>query len=341
MSDSYNGGERFKRVDPYRILVTGGLGYIGSHLCVGLINSGYEVFVYDNLSNSDISTADAIGEITGKVPTVTIGDIRETEKLADTLVEYEIDVVIHLAALKSIPESFKNRLEYFDVNINGTISVLKAMKEVPIKKIIYSSTASVYGDGCDEPLKEGYEPKPTNPYSYTKTVGEDALVAVCASERGWMTAVLRYFNPVGSHPSGKLNDNSEGLVPNIVRVAKGELESLTVHGGNYNTYNGTAIRDYIDISDVVDGHLAVLEMVLNTRGHVTYNIGADVGYTVLDVIRTFEWIHGVKIPYTIGDRRPGDVAVSIADIERITTDLEWRPQGCLRSAIRTVWNKKE
>lgn len=299
------------------ILVTGGLGYIGSHTCVELLDSNHEVVVIDNLSNSSLDTIEKIKMITGKDIKFYLGDMRNKELLEKIFTENKIDAVIHFAAYKAVGESVKNPLKYYDNNLNSLINLLDVMIKHNCKKIVFSSSATVYKETKELPFKESSEKLPCNPYGYTKLIGEKILEDVYTSDNDFSIAILRYFNPIGCHESGligeNVNDIPNNLMPYILKVVNKDLEYLTIFGNDYDTPDGTGVRDYIHVVDLAKGHINALEYLNKNTGIDYFNLGTGKGYSVLEIVNTFMKVNNVDIPYKIGDRRQGDIAISYCD----------------------------
>ena len=323
------------------ILLTGGLGFIGSHACVVLLQSGYDVTILDNLSNSQIDVLDRIERICGKRPYFVEGDIRDAALLAHLFAERPCEGVIHFAGLKSVGESQSEPLLYYDCNLSGTLTILKAMQAAEIKLLIFSSSATVYGDPAVLPAREDFPRSATTAYGRTKLFIEDVLQDILTAWPDWSLARLRYFNPVGAHESGLIGENPHGipnnLMPYIARVAAGELERLFIFGGDYPTPDGTAIRDFIHVMDLAEAHVAALGHALHHPGLLTLNLGTGVGYSVLEMVKTFMEVSGRSVPYTIVARRPGDVAVCYADPSQAVAVLGWRARRDLRAMCADTW----
>lgn len=326
-----------------KILVTGGTGYIGSHACVELLNRGYDITILDNLSNSSIDVVDKIETITGKkVEFIHLSICSDVgiQRLFETNPFY---AVIHFAGLKSVGESVKNPLEYYFNNVCGTINLLKTMEANHVNKLIFSSSATVYGTPKRVPIKEtDGTGTPTNPYGRTKLMIEKILNDYSVSHPNMSIAILRYFNPVGAHSSGLIGENPRGipnnLTPYITQVAIGKREQLNVFGDDYPTKDGTGVRDYIHITDLVNGHIAALEKIEKENGVFTYNLGTGNGYSVLDVLHTYEDVVGKKIPYKIEGRRDGDIAECYADASKAEKELGWKAQYNLHDMCESSWN---
>lgn len=333
-----------------KILVTGGTGYIGSHTCVELLNAGYEVVILDNLVNSKENVVSKIEEITGKMVTFYQGDVRDETLLNKIFSENKIDAVIHFAGLKAVGESVQKPILYYQNNLDSTLTLLKVMKENHVKKIIFSSSATVYGDNKNVPFKEEYEMGgTTNPYGTSKLFIEHILNDIYVSDDEFSIVILRYFNPIGAHKSGLIGDNPNGipnnLMPYITKVAVGELPKLNVFGDDYSTHDGTGVRDYIHVVDLADGHVKALNKVFSDKGVHVYNLGTGVGYSVLDVVKTFESVNHVKIPYVIQPRREGDIAECYADASKAFKELGFQTKYGLDDMVRDsyefyVHNKK-
>ena len=325
-----------------RILVTGGTGFIGSHTCVALLAEGHEVVVLDNLSNSQEKVAEQVGKIAGRRVTFVLGDVRDTDFLARVLSEHAIDAVIHFAGLKAVGESVAQALRYYDWNIGGTISLCKAMAEAKVKILIFSSSATVYGDPASLPIREDFPRSATNPYGASKLMIEDILADLAKSDPEWRIARLRYFNPVGAHESGLIGESPNGipnnLMPYVAQVANGQRQCLSVFGGDYPTPDGTGVRDYIHVMDLAEGHVAALEYLKRESGLLTVNLGTGRGYSVLEMIKAFEKVSGRPVPYAIVERRPGDVAACYADPSLAEKLLGWRASRGIDEMCRDVWH---
>jgi len=321
------------------IFLTGGAGYIGSHTCVELLNSGYEVVIYDNLSNSNLKVLDRIKAITGKVPTFVHGDIRDEELMAQSMMG--CSAVIHFAGLKAVGESSQIPIEYYDNNVNGTLCLLRAMKRNGIYNLVFSSSATVYGDPTYLPLDENHPLSATNPYGRTKLFIEEILRDVYGSDDNWHIALLRYFNPIGAHSSGLIGESPSGipnnLLPYISQVAIGKREALSVWGDDYDTVDGTGVRDYIHVVDLALGHIKALETI-STLGCEAINLGTGNGYSVLEVLRAFEKASGKNIPYKIEARRGGDIASCYANAHKAKELLGWSATKNIDDMCRDGWN---
>lgn len=323
-----------------RILVTGGAGFIGSHTCLALLEAGYDVVVIDDFSNGSRDALDAVRQYTGRPLSVFYGDIRNPHFL-DTLFSTDIHAVIHFAGLKAVGESVQKPLEYWDVNVNGTRTVLSAMERHECKRLVFSSSATVYGTPDSVPINENAPIRPANPYGNTKAAVEKMLEDV-AADGSWGITSLRYFNPVGAHPSGVIGESPVGvpnnLFPFVSQVATGERKLLNVFGGDWPTFDGTCIRDYIHVMDLAEGHLAALDFLFKSDcGYNAVNLGSGVGHSVLDVIKAFEAGSSRPVPYKIVERRPGDVAVSVADPFLAKLLFGWATKRSLADMCRDSW----
>jgi len=310
-----------------KILVTGGAGYIASHTDLELLNAGYEVVVIDNFSNSSIESIRRVEKLTGKKIHFYEADILDKEALTDIFSKESIDAVIHFAGLKAVGESCQIPLKYFKNNLSGTITLLEVMEEFNVKKLAFSSSATVYGDPATVPVTEEFPLSVTNPYGRTKLIIEDMLRDLFQSDQSWNIAILRYFNPIGAHESGEIGEDPNGipnnLVPYIAKVASGALDKIHVFGNDYDTPDGTGVRDYIHVVDLAVGHIKAIEELQENPGLVTYNLGTGVGYSVMDIIHNYEKACGKKLPYVIDSRRPGDIAVTYADPTKARKELGW------------------
>ncbi|MBE5968480.1 MAG: UDP-glucose 4-epimerase GalE [Lachnospiraceae bacterium] len=310
-----------------KILVTGGAGYIASHTDLELLNAGYEVVVIDNFSNSSIESIRRVEKLTGKKIHFYEADILDKEALTDIFSKESIDAVIHFAGLKAVGESCQIPLKYFKNNLSGTITLLEVMEEFNVKKLAFSSSATVYGDPATVPVTEEFPLSVTNPYGRTKLIIEDMLRDLFQSDQSWNIAILRYFNPIGAHESGEIGEDPNGipnnLVPYIAKVASGALDKIHVFGNDYDTPDGTGVRDYIHVVDLALGHIKAIEKLQENPGLVTYNLGTGVGYSVMDIIHNYEKACGKKLPYVIDSRRPGDIAVTYADPTKARKELGW------------------
>lgn len=324
------------------ILVTGGLGYIGSHTCCSLLELGYNVIVIDNLSNSKKEVVDKIQEITNKKIKFYIGDVCDKKLLNEIFDNHKIDAVIHFAGYKAVGESVSNPLMYYNNNLISTIFLCEVMKEHGCKNLVFSSSATVYGSPEKLPIKEDFPLSVTNPYGRTKLMIEEILQDLYNSDNSWNIVILRYFNPIGAHASGLLGENPNGipnnLMPYIVKVAKKELKELSVFGSDYDTKDGTGVRDYIHVVDLAMGHIKAIEKLNKDNGIFVYNLGTGNGYSVLELINTFSEVNNVGVPYKIVDRRPGDIAKCYADVEKAKTELEWEAKLGIEDMCKDSYN---
>ncbi len=326
-----------------KILVTGGTGYIGSHTCVELIDRGYEVVIFDNLYNSKEDVLDRIEKITGVRPAFYKADLRDKESMRPVFEENKFDAVIHFAGLKAVGESVEKPLLYYENNIAGTIKLCELMNEYGCKRIIFSSSATVYGDPAQIPITEEC-PKGqcTNPYGWTKSMLEQILSDIWKADNEWSVVLLRYFNPIGAHESGLLGESPNGipnnLMPYIMQVAVGKLPELGVFGNDYDTPDGTGVRDYIHVVDLAKGHVNAVEKVVGTNEVNVYNLGTGNGYSVLDIVKAFEEANNIKIPYQIKPRRAGDIATCYADPAKAKKELGWEAQYDLKKMCEDSWH---
>lgn len=326
------------------ILITGGTGYIGSHIAVELLNSNkYNVTLVDNLSNSSIKVIDRINEITGKKVNFYYSNIVDCSRMKLILTHNKIDAVIHCAGYKAVGESAENPIKYYRNNISGTLALLDIMNSVGVKKIIFSSSATVYGEPTVLPITEDCPKQPcTNPYGWTKSMIEQILEDIYNADNSWKIIILRYFNPIGAHTSGLIGEDPKGipnnLLPRVGKVATGEYKLISVFGNDYKTKDGTAIRDYIHVMDLAKGHLAAIEKINNIDKLKIYNLSAGKGYSILDIIKTFKKVSGKTIPYKIADRRKGDIAICYASPQKANKELNWKCQFNLEDMCRDTWN---
>lgn len=324
------------------ILVTGGAGYIGSHTVVELQKEGYDVVVLDNLSNSSEKSLERVEKITGKKVPFYKADILDREALEDIFSKEKFDAVIHFAGLKAVGESVVKPWEYYTNNIAGTLVLVDVMRKHGVKNIIFSSSATVYGDPAFIPITEEC-PKGTctNPYGWTKSMLEQILTDIQKADPEWNVILLRYFNPIGAHKSGTIGENPNGipnnLMPYITQVAVGKLKELGVFGNDYDTHDGTGVRDYIHVVDLADGHVKALKKIQEKAGLCVYNLGTGVGYSVLDIVKNFEDATGVKIPYVIKERRAGDIATCYSDAAKAKEELGWEAQNGIREMCEDSW----
>ena len=325
-----------------RILLTGGAGFIGSHTAVEMTQAGHDVVIFDNFCNSDATVLDRLETILGKRLAFEEGDIRDYDRIRDVLEKHQIEAVVHFAGLKAVGESCEKPLEYFDNNITGTLVLLQAMKALGIKRIIFSSSATVYGTPQYLPLDEKHPLSVTNPYGRTKLQVEEILSDLCASDAEWSAVCLRYFNPIGAHESGLIGENPRGipnnLLPYVARVAAGQLEALQVFGNDYDTPDGTGVRDYIHVVDLAKGHVLAAQYALAHTGWIAINLGTGIGYSVLDIVKAYEKACGKSVPYKIVARRPGDVASNWADPKLAKELLGWEAQYTLQDMCEHSWN---
>jgi len=323
------------------ILVTGGAGYIGSHTCVELLEAGYEIVVVDSLSNSKPESLKRVSEITGKQFKFYHIDLLNRDEIEVVFRENQIDAVIHFAGLKAVGESVETPLRYYYNNISGTLNLCEVMKKYGVKKMVFSSSATVYGTPERVPISEDFPLRASNPYGRTKLMIEEILRDLYVSDNTWSIALLRYFNPIGAHPSGRIGEDPNGipnnLMPYITQVAVGKLKELRVFGNDYPTADGTGVRDYIHVIDLALGHLKAVEKVAKTTGVEAYNLGTGRGYSVLEVISAFEKVTGVKIPHKIVERRPGDVAVCYADPKKAKEELGWVAERGIEEMCADSW----
>ena len=326
-----------------KILVTGGAGYIGSHTCIELLNSAHEVVVLDNLSNSAEESLHRVQELTGKALIFVQGDIRDGHTLDQIFTQHQIDAVIHFAGLKAVGESQHIPLTYFDHNIAGSLSLVKAMERANIFNLVFSSSATVYDEANCSPLNEDMPTgMPSNNYGYTKLIVEQLLQKLSSADARWSIALLRYFNPVGAHKSGRIGEDPQGipnnLMPYVTQVAVGRRDKLSIFGQDYDTVDGTGVRDYIHVVDLAVAHLCALNNRLKAKGCRAWNIGTGNGSSVLQVKNTFEQVNDVTIPFEIVPRREGDVATSFADNTRAVAELGWTPQYGLEDMLADSWH---
>jgi UDP-glucose 4-epimerase len=322
-------------------MLTGGTGFIGSHSSVVLQEHGHEVLLLDNLSNSKKSVVERIGKITDTVPEFAKADIRDFNAISHIIGGFAPDAVIHFAGLKAVGESVEKPLEYYHNNITGTLVLLDAMRGCGVKKLIFSSSATVYRADNPVPYFENFPLGATNPYGWTKVMIEQILRDVCAADEEWSVALLRYFNPIGAHPSGLIGEDPNGipnnLVPYVAKVASGELEKIHVFGNDYDTKDGTGVRDYIHVMDVARGHLSALEYLEGRTGSFAFNLGTGIGYSVLDVIAAYEKACGKKLPYTFDPRRAGDLASVYANADLAKKELSFKTNYGIEEMCQDSW----
>jgi UDP-glucose 4-epimerase len=323
------------------ILVTGGTGYIGSHTVVELMLAGFEILIVDNFCNSKATVLERIERIVGRRPGFVEADIRDRESMRTLFADYRFDAVIHFAGLKSVGESMAQPLRYYDNNVLGSLVLFETMAEAGVKTLVFSSSATVYGDPHAVPIREDFPLSATNPYGRSKLMIEEMLGDVARSDAAWRIALLRYFNPVGAHESGLIGEDPHGvpnnLMPYIAKVAVGTLAELSVFGSDYPTHDGTGVRDYIHVVDLARGHLAALKALTVAEGVLTVNLGTGQGYSVLDVVRAFEVASGRRVSYRIVGRRPGDIAACYADPSLAKTLLGWQAQYGIDEMCRDAW----
>lgn len=324
-----------------KVLVTGGAGYIGSHACVELLAAGHEIVILDNLSNAKASAVARLREITQSNIRFVRADLRERTLLSDLFAAQNFDAVMHFAGLKAVGESVAQPLRYYDNNLVGSLALFEVMAEHGVKTLVFSSSATVYGDPASVPIREDFPLSATNPYGQTKLMIEDMLRDLARADAGWRVALLRYFNPVGAHASGMIGEDPNGipnnLVPYVTQVAIGKRPRLQVYGGDYPTPDGTGVRDYIHVVDLVRGHLKALDYLAQNPGLITVNLGTGQGYSVLEMVRAFEAASGRPIPYDIVARRPGDVAQCWADPSLAAALLGWRAEKTLADMCADSW----
>ena len=323
------------------ILVTGGAGYIGSHTCVELLEAGYEVVVVDNLSNSSELSLSRVKKITGKSLTFYEADLLDRDALVDIFEKEKIDSVIHFAGLKAVGESVAKPLEYYHNNVTGTLVLCDVMRQFGVKNIVFSSSATVYGNPKTVPINEDFPLFATNPYGRTKLMLEEIFRDLYVADNEWRIVLLRYFNPIGAHESALIGEDPKGipnnLVPYITQVAVGKLEKLSVFGDDYDTHDGTGVRDYIHVVDLADGHVKALDKIKKSSGVFTYNLGTGVGYSVLDMVKAFAKTVGKEIPYKVIPRREGDIATCYADPSLASKELNWQAKRDLKDMCEDSW----
>lgn len=323
------------------ILLTGGTGYIGSHAAVVLAQAGHTVVLYDNLSNSRADVVLRLAQILGQAPVLVQGDVRDADLLARTLRAHQIDAVVHFAGLKAVGESVAQPLTYYDNNVTGTQCLLRAMQLTQVRQLVFSSSATVYGEPRYLPLDEQHPTRATNPYGRSKLHIEEMLADLAGSDPSWRIACLRYFNPVGAHESGLIGEDPNGvpnnLLPFVAQVAAGRRQRLSVFGQDYATPDGTGVRDYIHVMDLAEGHLAALHFLAAHDGWHAFNLGTGRGYSVLEMVRAFEAASGRPVPYEIVARRPGDVAACYANADKARTQLGWQARRLLDEMCASTW----
>ncbi|NOJ17975.1 UDP-glucose 4-epimerase GalE [Vibrio jasicida] len=324
-----------------KVLVTGGMGYIGSHTCIQMIEAGMTPVILDNLYNSKPTVLERIKKVCGVTPVFIEADIRDKASLVDAMKTHNIEAVIHFAGLKAVGESVEKPLEYYDNNVNGTLVLVDAMRDAGVKSIVFSSSATVYGDPATVPITEDFPTSATNPYGRSKLMVEECLTDFQKANPDWSITLLRYFNPVGSHPTGELGEDPQGipnnLMPFVSQVAVGRREFLSVFGNDYPTKDGTGVRDYIHVMDLSDGHVAALDKVGNKAGLHIYNLGTGNGYSVLEMVKAFEAASGKPVPFKLVDRRPGDIAECWADPSKAANELGWKAGRTLEEMTGDTW----
>ncbi len=324
-----------------KILVTGGAGYIGSHTTLLLLNAGYDVVVFDNFSNASPESIKRVEALTGKKTILVEGDIRNKRDLEAVFGNHEIDAVIHFAGLKAVGESVEHPLRYYENNVCGTVQLCQVMREYDCKAIVFSSSATVYGDPKTVPIKEDFPLSATNPYGRSKLFVEEILKDLYISDAEWKVILLRYFNPVGAHESGRIGEDPSGipnnLMPFIAQTAVGKREKLSIFGNDYDTHDGTGVRDYIHVVDLAEGHLKALEKLPEIKGVLTVNLGTGQGYSVLDMVKAFEKASGKKVPYVFAPRRSGDIAKCYADPAYAKAVLGWEAKKGIDAMCEDTW----
>lgn len=324
------------------ILVTGGAGYIGSHTCVELLEAGMDVVVVDNLDNGSVAALDAVGEITGRQVAFHQVDVADRTALAEVFARHDIDGVIHFAGLKAVGESVADPLRYYGVNLGSTLALIETMATHGVDTLVFSSSATVYSPNAKVPLEESAQTGPINPYGHTKHMIEQILQDLGASEAGWRLGLLRYFNPVGAHSSGTIGEDPDGipnnLMPYVMQVAVGKLAELQIFGDDYNTPDGTGVRDYIHVVDLARGHVAALRRLAEMAGVHTWNLGTGNGTSVMDIVAAASRAVGHDIPYRVVGRRPGDLASSFADATKAQEELGWCAERTIENMVHDHWN---
>lgn len=324
------------------ILLTGGAGYIGSHTALELVNAGFKVISFDNYSNSSTEALNRVQQLTGKTIISIEGDIRDPAALRQVFTNYKVTAVVHFAGLKAVGESTQLPLHYYDNNVAGTVTLCQIMREFKIKKLVFSSSATVYGDAKQVPIPETSPRSATNPYGQSKLMIEHILEDLVAAEPDWAITLLRYFNPVGAHHSGRIGEDPNGipnnLMPFIAQVAVGKREQLSVFGNDYPTPDGTGVRDYIHVVDLALGHVKALQYLSKNNGVTAINLGTGVGYSVLDMVNAFSQVNNVAVPYQIVPRRPGDIATCYAQPDKAAKLLGWQAEKTLEDMVRDSWH---
>ena len=325
-----------------KVLLTGGAGYIGSHTCVEMINAGYDTVIADNFDNSSEKVIDRIETITGKRPKLYRLDVADREAVDKMFQKESFDAVVHFAGLKAVGESVRIPVRYYRNNIDTTLTLLEVMKERGVHNFVFSSSATVYGVPETVPLVEGMPTSCTNPYGWTKYMGEQILRDIAFADKQWSVVLLRYFNPIGAHSSGLIGEDPKGipnnLMPFVSQVAVGRREKLSVFGNDYDTHDGTGVRDYIHVVDLAKGHVAAIGYALEHTGSEVFNLGTGTGYSVLDMVKAFEKVNNVPVPYVIAPRRPGDLATCYADPAKSRELLRWTAERNLEDMCRDAWN---
>lgn len=323
------------------VLITGGLGFIGSHTVVNLIEQGYECVILDNLSKSNIDVLEKIELVIQRKISFSQVDMLDLQALRNVFKKYDISAVIHFAGFKSVVESVQNPLLYYQNNLISTLNLIEVMHEFNVKKLVFSSSATVYGDLHAPPMKENFQLQAPNPYGRTKLMLEEILRDLVSADSTWGIALMRYFNPIGAHRSGLLGELPYGtpnnLMPHVLKAASGETARLQIFGGDYETVDGSCIRDFIHIMDLASGHVKALDYLERSFGCEAFNLGTGVGYSILDLIHTFEKVNDVKVPYTIVNRREGDIVVSIADVNKAEMLLKWKAIYNLEDMCKDAW----
>lgn len=324
------------------ILLTGGAGYIGSHTALELLNSGYKVISFDNFSNSSDEALNRVEQLTNHTIISIKGDIRDEQALKQLFSQYNIQAVVHFAGLKAVGESTQLPLHYYDNNVAGTVTLCRVMREFNVKKLVFSSSATVYGDAKQVPIPEHAPRSATNPYGQSKLMVEHILEDLVAAEPDWGITLLRYFNPVGAHISGRIGENPNGmpnnLMPFISQVAVGKRDQLSVFGSDYSTHDGTGVRDYIHVVDLALGHVKALQYLEHNTGIEAINLGTGVGYSVLDMVNAFSQVNNVAVPYQVVARRPGDIATCYAQPDKAANLLGWAANKTLEDMVRDSWH---
>ena len=323
------------------ILLTGGAGYIGSHVAISLVGAGHTPIIFDNFSNSSPAVSDRLNELAGRPVKIVRGDIRDADLLRSLIGSEEVEAVVHLAGLKAVSESVADPLSYYANNVGGTLSLLGAMEATGVRKIVFSSSATVYGEPQYLPIDESHPRQAINPYGQTKLFCEHVMTDLAAADARWQVSLLRYFNPVGAHESGLIGEDPTGipnnLMPIVLRVAVGRQDRLQVYGNDYQTADGTAVRDYIHVVDLADGHVAALDALGGDHGAKAYNLGTGRGTSVLELLGTFERVTGAAVPYAIAGRRPGDVATLFASAGLAQEQLNWKATRNIEEMCADSW----